>query len=245
MLILLLFLVGLSVGSFLNVCIDRLPLKQSLVQPRSYCMACKEQLPVQDIIPVISFLLLRRRCRFCAALLSWRYIGVELLTGCLFIWCYFILGVTVAYSKALILTSFLICITFIDLRHQLILDKMLVLFASVAVSINLFDPVLSCGDMISAAVAGGGIFLVIAIITRGGMGGGDIKFVAALGLWLGFKLTMLTVFLAFLLGGLGGLWLIIAGLKKRKDFIPFGPFIAVSAWISLLYGEQLIIWYLS
>jgi leader peptidase (prepilin peptidase)/N-methyltransferase len=100
-------------------------------------------------------------------------------------------------------------------------------------------------DMIIASLSGGGILLLLAILTKGGMGGGDIKFVAALGLWLGLKLTLLTLFLSFVIGGIGSLMLLAFKIKGRKDFIPFGPFIAIAAFISMLYGNEIIAWYLS
>ena len=99
--------------------------------------------------------------------------------------------------------------------------------------------------MISACLVGGTILLIIAILTKGGMGGGDIKFMAALGVWLGLKLTLLTLFLSFVIGGIGSLLLLAFKIKGRKDFIPFGPFIAVAAFISMLYGNEIIAWYLN
>jgi leader peptidase (prepilin peptidase)/N-methyltransferase len=200
-------------------------------------------LQVGDFIPVISFLLLRGRCRFCGELIARRYIGIELLTGFILFWCFSIFGLSLLTIKALILSTFLIVITLIDFDYQLILDKVLVWLASIGVIVNLAITSVLPGDMAIAALIGGGLFLLIAIVTKGGMGGGDIKFVAALGLWLGFKLMLLTILLAFLIGGLGSGVLLLTRIKKRKDFIPFGPFIAFSAFLSMLYGEQLISWY--
>ena len=245
MLILLIFLLGLIIGSFLTTCIYRLPLQLSIVKPRSYCTACNQQLQVRDLIPVISFLLLRGRCRFCGGVLSRRYIFIELLTGIVYVWCFTMFGISLLSIKALIFSTFLIGITFIDIDYQLILDNVVLCLAGIGVIINVFTASLSLADMIIAALIGGGLFLLIAIVTKGGMGGGDIKFVAALGLWLGFKLTLLTVLLSFLIGGLGSALLLLARLKNRKDFIPFGPFIAIGAFLSMLYGEQLIGWYFS
>ncbi len=245
MLSLFVFLLGLVIGSFLTACIYRLPLNQSLVKPRSHCNICNQQLQLRDLIPVISFLLLRGRCRFCRELISSRYICVELLTGFLYIWCFAIFGISLLTIKSIILSTFLIGITFIDIDHQLILDKVLIGLAITGVITNLSITSVAAGDMAIAALTGGGIFLFIAIVTKGGMGGGDIKFVAALGLWLGLKLTLLTILLSFLVGGLGSGLLLLTRLKRRKDFIPFGPFIAASAFISMLYGEQLISWYVA
>lgn len=238
----LVFLLGLITGSILTTCIIRLPFPQSARANRAYCPNCNQKLPIKDLIPVIS-LLLCGRCRFCGGFLPKRYAVIEVLTGILFLWCFLLFGISVYSIKAIFLSAFLIVIVFIDIDHQLILDKVLLWLAITGIIINLFVISVSLLDMMIAFLTGGGLFLVIAIITKGGMGGGDIKFVAVLGLWLGFKLTLLTIFLSFLIGGLGSGLLLVARLKKRKDFIPFGPFIAIGAFLSLLYGEQLINWY--
>ncbi|MPM29716.1 Type 4 prepilin-like proteins leader peptide-processing enzyme [bioreactor metagenome] len=172
-----------------------------------------------------------------------RYPVIEVLTACLFILCFEILGLSEELIKALILTSFLIVITYIDYDHQLILDKILIWLAGVGVVINFYTHSLSALDMAVASLVGGGILLIIALASRGGMGGGDIKFAAALGLWFGLKITLLTLFFSFLLGGLGGILVLLFKLKSRKDLIPFGPFIAIAAYISMLYGNMIIDWY--
>lgn len=239
------FIYGLLVGSFLNVCIYRLPLARSVVFPRSYCYTCNNTLRTRDLIPIISYLALRGRCHFCGAQFSIRYAFVELLTGLFFSWCFIVFGLSSLSIVAQVFASFLIIITFIDIDHQLILDKVLIWFAGAGVIINLFTGQVAIWDMLMAALVGGGVMLVIAVITRGGMGGGDIKFLAALGLWLGLKLTVLTLFLSFVIGGVGGALLLLFRIKKRKDFIPFGPFIAIGAFVSLLYGEPIIQWYVT
>ena len=245
MLSVLIFVVGLAAGSFLTTCIYRLPLQLSIDKPRSCCPFCKQQLAIRDLVPVISLLLLRGRCRFCGEPLSRRYIWIELLTGLIYLWCFAVFGISLLSIKAMIFATFLIGVTFIDLDYQLILDKVVIWLAGIGAFINLVMASLSLTDILLAVVTGGGVFLFIAVITNGGMGGGDIKFIAALGVWLGFKLTLLTMVLSFFTGGFGSVLLLLTRVKKRKDFIPFGPFIAVSAFLSLLYGEQLIGWYLT
>jgi Type II secretory pathway, prepilin signal peptidase PulO and related peptidases len=188
---------------------------------------------------------LKGRCRYCKSKVSLRYPIVEILTACLFILCFDIVGFSQELIKPLILTSFLIIITCIDYDHQLILDKVLIWLAGAGVVINLLFSSITISDMLIAGLIGGGIMLLIALISRGGMGGGDIKFVAALGLWLGIKLTLLTLFLSFVLGGLGGIIVLLLRIKKRKDLIPFGPFIALGAFISVLYGNKIIAWYVN
>lgn len=237
--------IGLIIGSFLNVCIYRLPVNQSVVSPPSHCFACDTRLKIYDLIPVFSYIWLRGRCRYCGVGFSARYVGMEVLSASFFAWCYMIFGWSFFTVQALIGISFLLIIAFIDYDHQLILDKVLIWFAGSGVLINLFLDNITLVDMLIACLAGGGILFLIALLTKGGMGGGDIKFMAALGLWLGLKLTLLTLFLSFVIGGIGSLLLLAFNIKGRKDFIPFGPFIAVAAFISMLYGQEIIDWYLS
>ncbi len=254
MLIFIIFLLGLAVGSFLNVCVYRLPAGESVVSPPSHCRACGVRLGPADLIPVLSYILRRGRCRACGAPFPARYALVELATGALFAWCFFVFGLGPGLLKALVLTSFLVVITLIDYDHQLILDKVLVWLAGAGVAINLSFAYAPLGGsflalpvdplaMLLGGLLGGGLLLAIALVTRGGMGGGDIKFAAALGLWFGWQQTLLALFLSFLIGGAGGAVLLLFRLRGRKDFIPFGPFIAAGAFVTLLYGPDLLAWY--
>ncbi|TWH48299.1 A24 family peptidase [Sporomusa sp. KB1] len=240
----MILVIGIIIGSFLTVCIYRLPQNQSIVTLPSHCLHCNTKLKAGDLIPILSYLLLRGKCRYCGKPYSSRYAVVELITGLLFLWCYQIVGWSPDLLKVLIFTAFLIVITFIDYDHQLILDKVLLWFAGVGVAINLGNGYPHISDMVIAALAGGGLLLFVAVLTRGGMGGGDIKFVAALGLWLGVKLVLVTLLLAFIIGGIGSALLLIFKVKGRKDFIPFGPFLAIGALSSILYGSKLVWWYL-
>lgn len=244
MLDLIIFVLGIIIGSFLNVCIYRLPQNQSIVNPPSHCLNCNTQLKVLDLIPILSYLLLHGKCRYCANPYSPRYAVVELITGFLFLWCFQIIGLGPELLKVLIFAAFLIVITFIDYDYQLIMDKILVWFAGAGAVINLYIGYPRISDMLFAALVGGALLLLIAVLTNGGMGGGDIKFVAALGFWLGVKLTLVMLFLTFVIGGCSGALLLIFKIKGRKDYIPFGPFIASGALISILYGIKIIWWYL-
>ena len=237
--------IGLAIGSFLNVCIYRLPVNQSIVVPPSHCFACNTRLKLYDLIPVVSYICLRGQCRYCGGDFSARYIVVEIIAASIFAWCYMVYGLSLLTVKTVIAVSFLIIIAFIDYDYHLILDKVLFWFAGIGLCINLFMANITLVDMLIASLAGGGSLLFIALLTQGGMGGGDIKFMAALGLWLGLKLTLLTLFLSFVIGGIGSLLLLAFKIKSRKDLIPFGPFIAVAAFISMLYGDDIIAWYLN
>ena len=244
MMFFLIFFLGLLIGSFLNVCIYRLPQNQSIVTPPSHCMTCSKQLKPWDLIPVISYLLTRGHCRHCGTAFSSRYVLVELFTASLFVWCLQIFGVSPELVKALILTAFFIVITFIDYDHQLILDKVLLCLSVAGVVINLWLGSVTPIDMLIAGLVGGGLLLIIALVSRGGMGGGDIKFAAALGLCFGWQYLLLTLLLSFVFGGIGGILLLVFKIKSRKDFIPFGPFIALGALFTLLYGNNIITWYM-
>ena len=257
------FILGLLIGSFLNVCIYRLPQNESIVFPPSHCMSCGNELKALDLVPVLSYFVLQGKCRFCKTSISPRYAGVEVLTGFLFLFTYYNLGLGLELLKALIFISFLVVITFIDYDHQLILDKVLLPMGIVGVLINLLfeysDFIVTLGslsfsllvnplDWLSMGIGffvGGGLLFIIAMVSGGGMGGGDIKFAAVLGLWLGWQMNLLVLMLAFILGGIVGVLLIATRIKSRKDYIPFGPFIAISAWIVYIYGIEILQWYFS
>ena len=240
-----LFILGICVGSFLNVCIYRIPQGQSILYPPSHCTQCQRQLQIIDLIPVLSYVLLQGRCRYCGASYSSRYALVELLTGCLFIWCYTVFGIGFPLIKPLILTSFLLVITYIDYDHQLILDKVLLFMAGAGALIECLTPSVGLLSVLAGSLAGGGLLLLIAIASKGGMGGGDIKLATVLGIYLGAKLTLLALFLSFVIGGVVAVFILLFKRKGRRDCIPFGPFIAAGAFLSLLYGQELIRWYWS
>jgi len=239
------FFLGLIIGSFFNVCVYRLPQGKSIIYPSSHCMQCQKRLQMIDLIPVFSYLFLGGRCRHCGAAYSSRYAVVELLTGCLFVWCYTVFGIGFPLIKALILTSFLLVITYIDYDHQLILDKVLLFMAGAGALIECLTPSVGLLSIIAGSLAGGGLLLLIAIASKGGMGGGDIKLATVLGIYLGAKLTLLALFLSFVIGGVVAVFILLLKRKGRRDCIPFGPFIAAGAFLSLLYGQELIRWYWS
>ena len=237
------FVLGLLIGSFLNVCIWRLPREESIVWPGSHCPACSTVLGVRDLVPVLSWLFLRGRCRYCGEKISARYPAVELLTGALFLACFLHFGLTLALAGALAFSSLLVAITFIDMDHQIILDGMLVVLGALGLALQLWTGAVGIVSMLAGALAGGGLLLLLAVISRGGMGGGDVKFAAALGFWLGWPGILLCLLISFVAGGAISLFLLLAKLRGRKDFIPFGPFIALGAWVALLYGREILSWY--
>lgn len=203
-----------------------------------------------DLMPVISYLLLKGRCRYCNTRYSFRYLFVEVLTGLVFVWCLTAAPTTQYLLGMLVFAAFMLLITFIDIDHHLILDKVL---ACLAADGLVFQLVFRTGGLTETLAAvfgsellGGFIMLLIIFASRGeGMGGGDMKFAVALGFWLNWQLLLLTLLLAFILGGIAGAVLLLLGLKGRKDGIPFGPYISLAAMLSMLYGSKIIEWYLT
>ncbi|MGA2670126.1 MAG: prepilin peptidase [Dehalococcoidia bacterium] len=256
-LILLFALLGLAIGSFLNVCIDRLPRNESIVNPPSHCDVCRHKLAAKDNIPVFSYLRLRGRCRYCQASIPRRIFWVELATALIFAllcWHYQLspeLGVMAFYA------CLFIVIFVIDLEQGLILNKVVYPGMVVALLLALLPQswlsqptwltqVIKPG--IASAALGGGIgfaiFLVIAIVSRGGMGWGDVKLAALIGLATGFPRVFIAIIMGAILGGIVAVALMIAKKKNRRETIPFGPFLALAAMVTLLWGSNILSWYL-
>jgi leader peptidase (prepilin peptidase)/N-methyltransferase len=237
-------LVGLIIGSFLNVVISRVPEGRSIWRPRSACPGCAATIAWYDNVPLVSFMLLRGRCRACGMPIPLRYPVVEVATGALFTLAYVTLGPTLDFVVAAALLAALVAITAIDLAHQIIPDVITLPGILAGVVGNLATDRVSLLESVAGIVVGGGIFLVIILASRGGMGGGDMKLGAMLGAFLGWKLGLLALLLGVLAGGAVALCLLILGRKGRKEAIPFGPFLALGGAISLLWGETLLHWYL-
>jgi leader peptidase (prepilin peptidase)/N-methyltransferase len=243
---------GLVIGSFLNVCIYRIPRDLSVVFPSSRCPSCNSPIRPWDNIPVLSYLLLGGRCRYCRTKISFRYPLVEALNAFFYVsllWRYGLGWDSAVYA---LFCSSLLVITFIDLEFQIIPDRITLpgipigLFAG---SLLLPDPFMRSallGYKASAAglLAGGGFYYLVAVLSRGGMGGGDIKMMAMVGGLTGWKSVLLTTFLGSLTGSLVGIFLMIAKGKGRKAKIPFGPFLALGALITLFFGQEILTWYL-
>lgn len=242
MLYLFCFVFGLIIGSILNICIDRLPKRQPIFTPLS-CGRCHVHLQAWDLIPLISYLRSLGRCRHCGMRIPLRKPIVELLTGLLFVLCLTAMGFSGDLFKSLIFTCFMIVIALIDCEHHLIFDTVLIWLAGSGIGINLYIGKIGLLEMLLAGLFGGGVFLLLALISKGGFGGGDVKFMAALGIWLGLKYTLLAFFLTFLFGGIGAAVLLALKIKGRKDNIAYGPYMALAAFLTLLYGNEIIAWY--
>lgn len=245
---------GLIIGSFLNVCIYRLPRNLSIVKPASSCPKCDTKIRPWDNIPVLSYILLRGRCRSCGEKIAIRYPLVEILNSILYFLAYihFDFGWHLPFMFAFL--SALIVITFIDIDYQIIPD----IITIPGIGIGLFAGTFFMPDPFSVEftsigfknsfiglLAGGGIFYLIAVISRGGMGGGDIKMMAMIGAFLGWKSVLLTTFIGSLVGSIFGIFLMIFKKTGRKAKIAFGPFLALGAIITLFKGKEILYWYLN
>ena len=251
LLIFLFALLGLAVGSFLNVCIDRLPRNESIVNPPSHCSACQHKLAVKDLIPVFSYFRLRGRCRYCQAAIPRRLFWVELATGLIFAFLYWHYGLSVGLGVMAFYACLFIIIFVIDLEHGLILNKVVYPGMVVALLLALLPQSWltqwTVTGVANAALGGGigfAIFLLIALASRGGMGWGDVKLAALIGLATGFPLVFFSIIMGAILGGIVAVALVIAKKRKRRETIPFGPFLALAAMITLLWGSNILSWYL-
>jgi leader peptidase (prepilin peptidase)/N-methyltransferase len=238
------FLLGLCVGSFLNVVIARLPQGRSIVTPRSACPRCDRPIAWHDNLPVVSFVLLGGRCRHCRLPIAWRYPVVELATAALFVGVFLTRGPSLELVGGLILAAALVAITAIDLDHQIIPDVVTLPGIVVGLLASVVTGHPAWTDALIGALVGGGIFVVIIIVSGGGMGGGDMKLGAMLGAFLGWKPLLVALFAAILSGGAVAICLLALRRKGRKDAVPFGPFLALGGLVAFFWGERLIGWYL-
>lgn len=236
---------GLVIGSFLNVVIARLPEGRSLWAPRSACPSCGSPIAWYDNVPIISFLALRGRCRACAAPISWRYPLIEAATAALFGLAWVVAnGSIVGFAIGAALLAALLAIAVIDLRYQIIPDAITLPGVVVGFLASFVPGRISWMESAAGIVVGGGLFVAVIVLSRGGMGGGDMKLGAMLGAFLGWKALLVALFVAVVLGGLSAVALLASRRLARKDAIPFGPFLAIGGTVALLWGDRIIAWYL-
>ena len=249
---LIIFIFGLIVGSFLNCVIYRLEIGKSALKGRSFCPHCQHQLKWQDLIPIFSFLILRGKCRYCKKPISWQYPLVELFTGILFVLIFsnWLLNIEIfSLAYLFIISSFLMIIFVYDLKHYIIPDKIIYPAIVIAFLYQLFNHwslIINHLDFIYSALGASFFFLLIVLASRGkGMGIGDIKLGFLMGLILGWPNILVALFLAFLIGAIIGIGLIISHKKTLKSEVPFGPFLVTGTFLALFWGENIINWYLS
>ncbi|HWI54136.1 MAG TPA: prepilin peptidase [Desulfobacteria bacterium] len=243
--LLFIFVFGLLIGSFLNVCIYRIPSGQSIAFPPSSCPQCGKRLTWYELIPVLSYVMQCGRCRKCSTSISIIYPLVELLTGILFVSSYLRYGYTVEFLTAAILVSIMIVAAFIDITHKIIPNKLVLFGLAVGIPLGLFR--FDAGPIfILAGFAAGFIpMFLIAVISGGQMGFGDVKLAGVMGVFLGWKGVLVAILLAFFAGAVYGLFLMIVLGRGRKTAVPFGPFLAFSSVICYLWLDTIISWYFS
>jgi leader peptidase (prepilin peptidase)/N-methyltransferase len=265
------FLLGLAIGSFLNVCILRIPADKSIVLPASSCPICGKAIAPYDNVPVVSWLLLAGKCRNCKAKISAMYPMVELLTGLLFLACYFAFGLRLDALKWALFAALLVVLTITDLRERILPDEVNFFGLGLGLLLSFFtppidgtaqwianrsfdfpppQPILSFVDALVGAAVGSGMLWLVAegyfrLRGREGMGLGDVKMMAAVGAFFGLKRTLMTVLAGSLLGSVIGLAM-IALLKKGRDYeLPFGTFLGAGALLVLFFGTPALQWYQS
>lgn len=232
------FVLGTVIGSFLNVVINRLKTRESILKNRSYCPFCKKKLTWSELIPIVSFIFQRGRCKKCNKKISWQYPLVEFFTGLVFL-LNFIYQVPVFWF---LIACFLIILFVFDLKHYLVPDKVIYPAIIITIIYRLFANF----HYFLAALVGGGFFLIIVLISKGKwMGVGDIKIGALMGLLLGWEFLLTALFLAFLIGAIVAIILLILKKKTFQSEIPFGPFLIGATFITLLWGNILLNWYLN
>src|SRR6056297_1108967 len=241
----LIFTIGLMVGSFLNVVIYRLPEDESIVFPSSHCPNCNHKLKIYDLIPVVSYLLLSGKCRYCDHEISVQYPLIELLTGIIFLLMYLKYGFSAKLIILLILILALISSSVIDFRFKIIPNKITYPGIILGLILSIFFEHITILNSFLGAVIPSGLLFLIAFFYKKGMGMGDVKLVAMIGAFIGWKYTLLGIFFGSLLGSIIGLTLIGIGIIDRKTRIPFAPFISFGTLISILYGQVIVDFYLS
>ena len=238
------FVLGLVVGSFLNVVIYRVPRHESVVHPGSHCPSCGHGIRWYDNIPLVSYLILRGRCRDCGAHIPWRYPAVEVAAGLLFVTAALVFGIDPRLLLAWAFLAVLLAISLIDLEHYVIPDRIVLPAAVVGLAASIaLDPSRWWVYIVSGL--GAALFLfILALIWPGGMGMGDVKMALLMGVVLG-PTVIIALFVAFLAGALVSIVLLALRVKSRKDKIPFGPYLALGAALSLLWGASLLDTYLN
>ncbi len=244
------FLIGAIIGSFLNVCIHRIPSGESIVFPASHCPACQQAIRPYDNIPLLSYIVLRGRCRACGASISARYPLVEMLAGTAAVAAFSVSGFAPQFLIQFAFLAALIVVTFIDLDHQIIPDAIRLpgIVVGFLSSIVIGHP--GWRDSLIGILLGGGVLWAIAegyyrLTGREGMGGGDVKLLAMIGAFLGWRAVPVTLMIGSISGTVIGLALMLAQRQDGRTPIPFGPFLAVGAVCAMFFGDSLIAWYLS
>ena len=244
----LVVLLGACVGSFLNVCIYRLPRRESLMWPGSRCTTCERSLSWYENVPIVSWVVLRGRCRTCRASVSWMYPAVEMVTALTFLSGYLLYGLTLIAVVRVLFACALIVLFVTDLQHKILPNVITVPGIVVGFVCSLFVPPGWLESIIGIVVGGGSLFAIAETYYRvrgqEGLGMGDVKLLGMIGAFLGWKLVLLTLVFASVAGSLAGGILIVSGRGNMKYALPFGTFLAVGALVAAIWGTPIVDWYL-
>jgi len=246
------FILGLLIGSFLNVCIYRIPRGESIAYPPSHCTSCGSNIKSYDLIPVISWIFLSGKCRSCGQKISIRYALVELATAILFLLTYYQYGVSIFLLRYLILIPFLIVIAMIDYDTMEVYTTttwLAIAMGTILLGVNFYlgEPLVT---YVYGALLGGGTITIIIMLSKlilgtEGMGWGDAEICGLCGLFLGFKLTLMMMFFSFIIGGVIGVYLLKFKKKNGRSEMPFGPSIIIATFLIIIWGDKILNWYLS
>lgn len=234
--------VGLLFGSFTNVMIARIPAGESIVTPPSHCPQCGHRLNALDLVPVLGWLFLQGKCRYCRRPISCRYPLVEILTAALFAGVYWRWGVSWETLAGWILVIILVSTAFIDLDEGIIPD--VITIPAVAIGLAISFSTIGFFPASWGALAFSGVLFLVAILSNGGMGGGDVKLAAVIGVFAGIPGAIITLLLASFLGAIFGITLMALGKAGRKTPVKFGPFLAIGAYTAYLFSNQIVAWYM-
>ncbi|WP_250455109.1 prepilin peptidase [Clostridium tertium] len=243
----LILIIGLCIGSFLNVCIYRIPREESIAFPPSHCTSCGYELKAVDLIPVISYLFLKRKCRKCGEKISINYPLVELLNGVLYLLIFLRFGLSLSFVFYSLLTSLLIVISYIDLDSKYIYSSTTILgvvLAAIYIVVGLYTKDISISNNVLGGAIGYGIIYLIVVITKG-MGQGDAEVAGVCGLFIGIKGILVCLFIAIVLGGLVAAIILIFKLKEKKSEIAFSPYISIGSIVYILLGKEILSLYLN
>jgi leader peptidase (prepilin peptidase)/N-methyltransferase len=244
------FVFGAAVGSFLNVCIYRLPRSISLIRPRSRCPRCESGIAFYDNIPILSYLWLRGKCRHCGATISLRYPVVELAAGLFAVALFSQPGLALREAFVLfVLVAVLLVVTFIDIDHQIIPDMITYPGIVIGFLSSFFLENITYKDSLLGIVLGGGLLLLVAsgyyfVTKKEGMGGGDVKLLAMIGAFLGWKAVIFTILVGSAIGTVIGIAMAFRMQGGRKLAIPFGPFLSLGALLFIFQGHSIMAWYI-
>lgn len=241
----LVFILGIVIGSFLNVCIYRIPMEKSIAFPPSHCTKCEHNLKPLDLIPILSYIFLGGKCRYCGEKISIRYPIIEVINGILYLIVYFKFGLTLITLKYCILVSLLIVIGMIDFDTQFVFTSTTIFGGIIGIIFLAIQGIVyneRIVDLVLGGIIGFAIIGLIVFLTKG-MGEGDIEIAAVCGLFLGIKGILLGLFLAIIIGGIVGIIILALKLKKAKERIAFGPCIAIGSLISMVWGVKILEYY--